>query len=335
MSVDLNAYAGQRVLVTGAGGFIGSHVVELLVAQGARVRAFIRYNSRGEIGLLADLEPGVLGEVEVVFGDLRDPDAVNAAMRGVSCVMHLGAFVAIPYSYLRPREVVETNVIGTLNVLLAARQENVGRVVHTSTSEVYGTAQSAPISESHPIRAQSPYAASKASADQIAGSFVHSYGLPVTILRPFNAYGPRQSMRAVIPTIIAQCLAGTGPISLGALEPTRDFTFVEDTARAFALAGLAQDVEGKVLNAGSGLEISVGGLCQLIQELVGTTLPVTTDLKRVRPPASEVHRLVADSSAAGKVLGWSPSVPLRAGLLRTIRWIEQRLDSKKPRLNDI
>lgn len=326
----LERYKGKKVLVTGAGGFIGSHLVELLVECGAVVRAFVRYNSRADIGLLADVPPSTLEQVEIQFGDLRDGDAMVDASNGVDIVLHLGAFIAIPYSYVRAREVIDTNVTGTLNVMTAARRNGISRVVHASTSEIYGTAQAVPIAETHRVHPQSPYAASKAAADHIAASFFHSFGVPVTTLRPFNCYGPRQSPRAVIPTIMMQCLANAPAIRLGALDPTRDFTFVRDTARAFAQAGVAEGVEGLVINAGSGREISIGDLARLIQSVAGVQVPVRSDGRRIRPAESEVERLLSDSSLAAKVLGWRPEVGLNEGLSRTADWIRQRLARLQP-----
>ena len=328
--MTLAGYERKTVLVTGAGGFIGSHLVELLVAGGAQVRDFVRYNSRGDIGLLSDVAAEVRGQTEIVFGDLRDADAVVDAAQGVDVILHLGAFIAIPYSYLHPREVIDTNVSGTLNVLMAARRHEVERMVHASTSEVYGTAQSVPISETHRVHAQSPYAASKAAADQIVGSFHLSYGLPVATLRPFNTYGPRQSPRAVIPTISMQCMSGVDSIRLGALDPTRDFTFVTDTARAFALAGIVDGIDGEAINAGSGQEISIGDLVALIQEVVGTDIPIVADPRRVRPPTSEVERLLSDATRAKELLGWEPLVGLREGLQRTAEWFGANLERLSP-----
>jgi len=310
----------RPVLVTGAGGFIGSHLVEELVRRQARVRAFVRYNSRGSRGFLDDFAPQLQERIEVVAGDLRDANAVAGAMNGVSAVFHLGALIAIPYSYRHPREVVETNVLGTLNVLTAARDRQVERVVHTSTSEVYGTAQYVPIDERHPLVGQSPYSASKIAADQIAESFHRAYGLPVTTVRPFNTYGPRQSARAVIPSIVSQAIAAN-KIFLGATHPTRDLVFVKDTVRGFiALAGCDQAV-GQVVNLGSGREVSVRELAERIVALVGRPVELVFDATRLRPDKSEVDRLVADNRRARELAGWTPEVSLDEGLRATIDWI--------------
>ncbi len=319
---------GKKILVTGGGGFIGSHLVESLLALGNKVTAFIRYTSRSDPGDLEELKPAARKRVALVFGDLRDPDAVRKAVRGKDLVFHLGALVAIPYSYLHPREVIETNVLGTFNVLTAALEERVERVVHASTSEVYGTAVIIPIDETHPLCAQSPYAASKIGGDKLAESFHRSFGLPVTTIRPFNTYGPRQSARAVIPTIIAQALWRTR-IRLGSLEPTRDFTYVSDTARGFILGAESDEAIGRVVQLGTDSEISIGDLCRKILALVGKRAPVVGDARRVRPRESEVMRLRADASAAKRMLRWEPTVRLDDGLRRTIAWIRghpQRYD---------
>lgn len=314
--------AGKKVLVTGAAGFIGSHLTQQLLAAGAHVRAFVRYNSMNSRGFLDKLPLEQRKEIEVVTGDLRDAHAVREAVRGTDIVFHLGALISIPYSYLHPTEVVETNVFGTLNILQAVRQEDVGRLVHTSTSEVYGTAQYVPIDEHHPLQGQSPYAASKIAADKIVESFHRSYQTPVVTVRPFNAYGPRQSMRAVIPTIINQALNGS-EIVLGNLNVTRDFTFVEDTARAFICAAVSDEALGEVVNIGSGREITIERLVQTILRLVGRSLPVRVEPLRLRPEKSEVRRLLANNDKAANVLRWQPTVPLEEGLLRTIEWIRE------------
>ncbi|MBI5032967.1 MAG: GDP-mannose 4,6-dehydratase [Chloroflexi bacterium] len=308
------------VLVTGAGGFIASHLVERLVSEGARVRAFVRYTARSDIGYLRLAPPDVLSKIDFVFGDLRDENAVADAMRGIDIVFHLGALIAIPYSYLHPREVVETNVIGTLNVLMAARAHKTSRVIHTSTSEVYGTALRVPIDEEHPLQGQSPYSASKIGADKLVESFVRSFEVPAVTIRPFNTYGPRQSARAVIPTIISQALT-RDEIYLGDLTPTRDFTYVADTADGFVRAALADSVIGETINLGNDREISVGELAQLIIQLVGRPVELKTDPARVRPSASEVRRLHADNRKAKAKLGWSPRTSFDEGLAKTIDWI--------------
>jgi dTDP-glucose 4,6-dehydratase len=322
-------WQGKPVLVTGAGGFIGSHLTERLVGEGAQVRAFVRYNSRRDVGLLAQLPPELQAAIDIVAGDLRDGEAVRAAMGGIDVVFHLGALIAIPYSYIHPREVVETNVLGTLNVLVAARDLGTARVVHTSTSEVYGTAIYTPIDEAHPLQGQSPYSASKIGADKIAESFHRSFGLPVATLRPFNTYGPRQSARAVIPTIITQALV-SDHLRLGALDPRRDFTFVSDTVDAFLRAGSSEAALGQEINAGSGSTVSIGELAQMILVLVGRELPIVCEDERLRPPRSEVMHLHASAFKARELIGWQPRIPLEEGLHRTIDWIRDHLELYRP-----
>ena len=322
-------WPGRPVLVTGAGGFIGSHLVETLVRQGAAVRAFVRYNSRGDWGLLSLLPTDLLNEVQVIAGDLRDLDAVGRAISGVSHVFHLGALIAIPYSYKHPLEVVETNILGTVNVLLAARDLSVERVVHTSTSEVYGTALRVPIDESHPLQGQSPYSASKIGADKLAESFYRSYDLPVVTIRPFNTYGPRQSTRAVIPTIITQALTQS-VIRLGNLEARRDLTYVSDTVNGILKGGKVPGIEGETFNLGSGTEVSIDQLAQEILSLLGKEIPLEVDSLRLRPGKSEVQRLLSDNSRAREDLGWQPQVSLREGLRRTIDWIVGHLWMYRP-----
>jgi NAD dependent epimerase/dehydratase len=320
---------GNHALVTGAGGFIGSHLVQELVLAGAKVRAFIRYNSTNTRGFLDMLPPSIQSEVEVVKGDLRDPHAVHRAVKGTDAVFHLGALIAIPYSYLHPTDVVQTNVIGTLNVAQAALELGVPKLIHTSTSEVYGSARYVPMDEAHPLQGQSPYSASKIGADKIVESFFCSYGLPVVTVRPFNAYGPRQSMRAVIPTIINQALRSS-EIVLGNLTSTRDFTFVEDTARAFHCAALHDSAVGQVINAGSGAEISIAALAEAIQRIIGCDIPVRVGNERVRPEKSEVDRLFSDSRKAAEYMGWQPTVSLEEGLSRTIDWIRNHYELFRP-----
>ncbi len=324
-----NFWKNRSVLVTGAGGFIGSHLVEALVNNGAKVRAYVRYNSRNDPGLLSLLPEELLNQVEIIPGDLRDLPAVQAAMSGVDLAYHLGALIAIPYSYLHPLEVVETNVMGTLNVLLAARQSGSKRLVHTSTSEVYGTAQQVPIGESHPLQGQSPYSASKIGADKLAESFYRSFELPVVTLRPFNTYGPRQSARAVIPTIITQALSQR-VIRLGNLDARRDLTFISDTVDGFLRAAQAPDVEGKTINLGTGKEVSIGDLAGKIIELVDLPVKVEIDPERLRPEKSEVQRLLADNQLAQQFLGWKPQVELTGGLKKTIVWIKDHMDHYQP-----
>ncbi|MFD5426112.1 SDR family NAD(P)-dependent oxidoreductase [Streptomyces sp. NPDC127084] len=308
--------------VTGAEGFIGSHLTETLVAAGYRVRAMAQYNSFSSYGWLETLPSEVLDEVEIVLGDVRDPGSVRGLVQGADAVYHLAALIAIPYSYQAPHSYVDTNVTGTLNVLEAVRALDIPRLVHTSTSETYGTAQTVPIAEDHPINTQSPYAASKAGGDRLADSYHASFETPVVTLRPFNTFGPRQSMRAVIPTVIGQVAAGSRTITLGDLRPTRDFTFVKDTARAFLSVGTAPAVAvvGRTFNAGTGGEISVGDLVRLIGKVMDTDLDVQEDAQRIRPPASEVMRLVADATRLREATGWAPEHDLEQGLLRTVEF---------------
>ncbi len=318
-------WKNKKVLVTGAGGFIGSHLVERLVRLGASVRAFVRYNSRADPGLLKLVSADTISSVELIAGDLRDPDALRKAIRGCGHVFHLGALISIPYSYLHPVEVVESNVIGTLNMLLACRDFEVQRLIHTSTSEVYGTARRVPIDESHPLQGQSPYSASKIGADKLVESFYCSYQVPVVTVRPFNTYGPRQSARAVIPTIITQALTNR-TIRLGNLETIRDFTFVEDTVDGFMRAAVAGGVDGLTFNLGTGSEISIGSLTEKIVHKTGTQANIEIDAERLRPEKSEVLRLLSDNSLARQRLDWSPSVSLDDGLDKTIEWIKSHLD---------
>lgn len=317
------------MLVTGAGGFIGGHLAAALVREGAQVRALCRYNSRNDRGALEWHDPDVVGEMDIVLGDLRDFESVAAAVDGTEVVMHLGAQIAIPYSYKNARDFFETNVMGSLNLAQAALASGVERVLHTSTSEVYGTAQSQPIVEDHPLAAQSPYSASKIGADKLMESFHRSHGLPVTIIRPFNTYGPHQSARAVIPTIVTQALAG-GPVKLGSLHPRRDLTYVDDTVAAFiATATAPPEVVGRTIQLGTGHDVSVADIVELVGELLGRELQVETEDTRVRPPLSEVEVLVADPSLARELCGWQAEVGLRDGLQRTIGWIEQNAERFK------
>ncbi|MFF7994179.1 SDR family NAD(P)-dependent oxidoreductase [Kitasatospora xanthocidica] len=312
----------SSVAVTGAEGFIGSHLVETLVADGHHVRAMVQYNSFSSFGWLETLSEEVLGSVEIVLGDVRDPGSVNGLVKGTEAVYHLAALIAIPYSYRAPHSYVDTNVTGTLNVLEAVRHLEIPRMVHTSTSETYGTAQTVPITEDHPINTQSPYAASKAGGDRLADSYHASFETPVVTLRPFNTFGPRQSMRAVIPTVIAQVAAGQTEITLGDLRPTRDFTFVKDTANAFRTVGTApaETVVGRTFNAGTGGEISVGDLVTLVGKLMGVDLLVKEDEQRIRPTNSEVMRLVADATRLREATGWAPRFSLEQGLEQTIEF---------------
>jgi NAD dependent epimerase/dehydratase len=322
------AWSGRRVLVTGVGGFIGSHVAETLVQAGASVRAFVRYVSRGDYGWLETSPPEILEELEIFRGDLANPEAVVNAVAGREIVLHLGALVPIPYSYRHPREFVAANVEGTLNVLEAVRRKEIARIVHISSSEVYGTAMRVPIDEEHPLHPQSPYAATKVGADQLALSYQRSFGTPVVILRPFNTYGPRQSARAVIPTIIAQALSRE-EIKLGATSPTRDFLYVADTVQGLLRCATAEGIEGETINLGTGVEVSIGDLAQRVLSLLGVEVPIALDEERLRPPNSEVERLVADVSKAKRLLAWKPEVSLDEGLRRTIEWLTGSLDSYK------
>ncbi len=320
---------GKKVLVTGAGGFIGSQLTETLAQSGAAVRAFVRYNSRRDPGLLRLADERVLREMEIIFGDIRDADAVTQAVRGCDLVFHLGALISIPYSYVHPREVAEVNWMGTLNVLTASRECGVGRVLHTSTSEVYGTALRVPIDEDHPLQGQSPYSASKIGADKMAESFYCAFQLPVVTVRPFNTYGPRQSARAVIPTIITQALA-LDEIHLGNLDTRRDFTFVSDTVRGFLCAAQAEKVEGETFNLGTGQEVTIRELLERIIKIVGRDVRVRVDDQRLRPENSEVMRLLSNNQKARQRLHWQPEVSLEDGLEQTVAWIRQHQSLYRP-----
>ena len=322
-------WESKKVLVTGAGGFIGSHLTETLVNAGASVRALVHYNSRGDWGLLKMLPDPIVNEVEVVTGDLRDLSGVIPLMEGVEYIFHLGALIAIPYSYTQPGEVIATNVMGTFNVLQAARATEVKRIVHTSTSEVYGTALRVPIDEDHPLQGQSPYSASKIGADKIAESFYRSFDVPVATVRPFNTYGPRQSTRAVIPTIITQALS-QDVVRLGNLDATRDLTFVSDTVSGFLKMAETPGVEGETLNLGTGQEISIGALADEIISLVNRNVKIEIDPSRLRPEKSEVQRLLSDNSRAKARINWQPEISLRAGLAKTIDWVADHLDLFRP-----
>jgi len=323
------SWGNRTVLVTGAGGFIGSHLVEALVRRGAAVRAFVHYNSRNDWGQLEHVAPSVRERVEVVAGDVRDPFFVRQAAEGCEVVFHLAALIPIPYSYLAPQSFIETNVLGTLNVLEACRAADVSRLVHTSTSETYGTARRVPMDETHPVQAQSPYAASKIAADKLVESSVHSYGVPAVTVRPFNTYGPRQSARAVIPAIAVQALAGREEIKVGSLEPVRDFCYVTDTVRGFLAAAELDDAAGEVFNVGTGEGVSIGDVGQMIIELWGNGAELVLDERRLRPPASEVTRLVCDSSKLHTLSGWTPTVTLQTGLEQTGEHIREHLDEYK------
>jgi NAD dependent epimerase/dehydratase len=310
----------RRVLVTGADGFIGSHLVERIVAEGGRVRALAQYNSFNDWGWLEGLP--CLGEVEVVTGDIRDAHCCHDLVKGIDVVFHLAALIPIPYSYRAPDSFVDTNVRGTLNLCQAARSAGVSRFVHTSTSEVYGTAQYVPIDEKHPLEPQSPYSATKIGADAIALSFFHAFAFPVVVARPFNTYGPRQSARAVIPTIVSQIAAGSRSIKLGDLTTTRDFTYVEDTCKGFVAVASAPDSDGQVFNIGSNEEIAVGELVRVIGEVMETPVTAVADPERLRPAASEVQRLRCDATRLERATGFRPAISLKDGLRRTARWFQ-------------
>jgi NAD dependent epimerase/dehydratase len=311
---------GKKVLVTGAGGFIGSHLTERLVELGATTRAFVRYSSTGSWGWL-DQSP-LKDHIDVVLGDIRDQDTVSQAATDTDYVFHLAALIAIPYSYHAPLSYVRTNVEGTLNVLQAVQRSGSGVVIHTSTSEVYGTARTVPIDENHPLQGQSPYSATKIGADKIAESFHLSFGLPVVTVRPFNTFGPRQSARAVIPTIVTQALKGS-EIRLGNLEPTRDLSYVADTVEGFIKAAETPEAIGQVINLGTGREISIGDLAALILKQLGRDLPIASDDVRMRPENSEVERLCADNRKGQSILGWAPKYSLQEGLNLTIEWLRE------------
>ena len=317
----------MKILITGADGFIGSHLTEALVRQGYKVRAFVMYNSFNSWGLLDHCSPDVKGQFEVFSGDIRDPYGMKEAMNECDAVLHLAALIAIPYSYHSPETYVDTNIKGTLNVLQAARELGVKRVIHTSTSEVYGTAQFVPITEEHPLQGQSPYSATKIAADQLAYSFYASFGLPVVIARPFNTYGPRQSARAVIPTIITQIANGQRQIKLGAVSPTRDFNYVQDTVAGFIAALNSEKGLGEVVNFGSNFEFSIGDTAQLIAKTMNAEIEIITDEARLRPENSEVERLWADNDKAKQLFGWQPRYGgregFKRGLIETADWFKQ------------
>ncbi len=316
----------MRILVTGSDGFIGSHLTEALVKKGYEVKAFTLYNSFDSIGWLDSVSEEVKNQIEIFKGDIRDPNCVRQAMKNSDVVFHLAALIAIPYSYYSPDSYVDTNVKGTLNLLQAARDEGT-RFVHTSTSEVYGTAQFVPITEKHPLQGQSPYSASKIAADQLAYSFLSSFDVPVTIIRPFNTYGPRQSARAVIPTIISQLLNGKENISLGSLKPTRDFNFVSDTVEGFLSVIDCEEAIGEVINIGSSFEISIGETANLIAKIMNKNISIKEDEQRFRPSASEVERLYSSNEKAKKILGWRPKYGglngFKRGIEKTVDWFSE------------
>jgi len=318
----------KKVLVTGASGFIGSHLTEELAKMGCRVRAFIKYKSSGDLGNLEELSPGLLEKIEIIRGDLKNPDSVKRAVKNIDVVFHLGALISIPYSYVDPREFVETNVTGTLNILKACQEENVKKIIITSTSEVYGTGKYTPIDEKHPLQAQSPYSASKMSADKLAESFYNTYNLPVTIIRPFNSYGPRQSRRAVIPTIIYQALTSK-ELSLGSLEPKRDFTYVKDTVQGFIKVAESDNSIGEIFNISSGKTISIRELVETIGKIIGKELIPNKDQKKIRPEKSEVMILLGDNRKAKEIIKWEPKYSLEEGLKEVVKYIKQNLNSYK------
>jgi NAD dependent epimerase/dehydratase len=327
----------KKVLVTGADGFIGSHLTEELVRRGQGVRAFVFYNSFNSWGWLDHSEPDIKKSLDVFAGDIRDPHGVREAMKGCDVVFHLAALIAIPYSYHSPDTYVDTNVKGTLNVVQAARELGVSKIIHTSTSEVYGTARFVPITEEHPLQGQSPYSASKIGADQIAMSFYKSFNTPVATVRPFNTYGPRQSARAVIPTVITQIANGLRNIKLGALHPTRDFNYVKDTVKGFIAATESDKTVGEVINIGSNFEVSIGETVNLIAQIMEADIEITTDQIRLRPDKSEVERLWADNSKARELTGWEPLYSgrdgLRRGLIETVEWFTNPENLKIYRTN--
>lgn len=326
----MSYWQDKRVLVTGAGGFIGSHLTERLVRAGASVRAMAHYNSRNDWGQIELLDGDIREAVEVICGDIRDPFFCREAVKGRQVVFHLAALIGIPYSYVAPADYVATNVAGTVNVLAACRDLGAERVVHTSTSETYGTAQYVPIDEKHPLQGQSPYSASKIGADKMAESFFRSFRTPVITVRPFNTYGPRQSARAVIPAIISQLVGGAAQVRLGSLTPVRDLTYVQDTAAGFTAVAESDGTVGEVVNLGTGKGISIGELAELIIEIMNADAEVTCDEDRVRPDASEVMRLIASAEKARQLTGWQPAVSLREGLARTIEFVRGHIDIYKP-----
>lgn len=325
IAVNYQDIKGKTVVVTGADGFIGSHVTQRLIAEGANVRALCVYNSNGSYGWLDDLSPAERDAVDLQLGDIRDAEFVSDLVKGSDVVLHLAALIAIPYSYQAPRSYVETNVVGTLNVLEGVRRHGVGRLVNTSTSEVYGTPKTVPITVDNELRGQSPYSATKIAADKLCEAWASSFETPVMVLRPFNTYGPRQSARAVIPTVLQQMVAGAEKIHLGSLTPRRDFTFVSDTADGFFKAATADiPLQGQVIQLGTGHDVTIGELVEMSAKVTGSTAEIITQDERVRPEASEVMRLLSDPSQALAELGWAPQVSLEDGLRQTAEWIQAR-----------
>ena len=325
IAVNYQDIKGKTVVVTGADGFIGSHVTQRLIAEGANVRALCVYNSNGSYGWLDDLSPAERDAVDLQLGDIRDAEFVSDLVKGSDVVLHLAALIAIPYSYQAPRSYVETNVVGTLNVLEGVRRHGVGRLVNTSTSEVYGTPKTVPITIENELRGQSPYSATKIAADKLCEAWASSFETPVVVLRPFNTYGPRQSARAVIPTVLQQMVGGAEKIHLGSLTPRRDFTFVTDTADGFFKAATADiPLQGQVIQLGTGHDVTIGELVEMSAKVTGSTAEIITQDERVRPEASEVMRLLSDPSQALAELGWAPQVSLEEGLRQTAEWIQAR-----------
>lgn len=321
---------GKKVLVTGAGGFIGSHLTEQLVREGCRVTAMLHYDSRADHGNLEFLDPLTRSEIEVLSGDISDPFFVNKAVQGCSAVFHLAALIGIPYSYIAPASYVETNIRGTLNVLQACLAQDVERLIHTSTSECYGTAMYVPIDENHPLQGQSPYSASKIGADMLAESYFRSFGLPVATARPFNTFGPRQSARAVIPTILSQLLSGASELHIGSLNPVRDFNFVADTVGGFLAIAQSEKAIGKVINIGSGYGVTIGQTIDIAMLVTGRRMPIVEKQSRVRPEKSEVLSLICDNSKALELTGWRPSIDLEEGIARTAQFIERHIGLYQP-----
>lgn len=324
----------KKILVTGAGGFVGSHLVEVLVQNGAKVKAFVHYNSRNDWGMLECVDKEILTAVEVVSGDIRDSDGARRMMKDQEIVLHLAALIGIPYSYVNPLDVADTNIQGTLNLLLAAKERGIEKFIHTSTSEVYGTAQHVPMDENHPVNPQSPYAATKASADQLALTFYYTYGLPVGIIRPFNVYGPRQSARSVIPNIIMQALT-KDEIEIGSLTTSRDLTYVTDSVSGFIQFAECDEVIGQVVNLGSENEISVENLIESMGKSLGKRLKTIQEDERIRPEKSEVKRLVSNSEKAKKLFGWKPQIQIEEGIQKTISWIKENVDLYKKEIYNI
>ena len=328
----------KKILVTGADGFIGSHLVEALVRAGHDVRAFVFYNSFNSWGWLDQVDDDIKKNLDIFSGDIRDPHGVHQAVKGCEAVMHLAALIGIPYSYHSPASYVDTNITGTLNILQAGTDLGVNKIIHTSTSEVYGTAQFVPITEAHPLKGQSPYSATKIAADQMALAFHRSFDTPVSIIRPFNTYGPRQSARAVIPTIITQLLSGKTAIKLGSVHPTRDFSFVADTVDGFLAMLTAEGVSGESVNLGNNFEITIGDTARVIAEVIGCELDIEHDAQRLRPKLSEVERLWADNSLAKKLIGWQPTHTnisgFKKGIVKTVDWFKNRENITRYKTDD-